>query len=240
MRWMRGYHGTLARYTAGCRCEDCTAKVTTWRSLGSPVRLPPSWVAIEQQAHAAVDREGRVHGTPSAYSNGCRCEQCRQAWADYQRKRRQSMRQEPTGDREHVHREGPVHGTPSAYSNGCRCEQCRQAWADYQRKRRQSMRQEPTGDREHVQELAGAVRTRGRRGTQREPIPDDVWLAVIQRDHGLCRYCGRPARPLHLDHVVPLAKGGTTVIENLVLACRSCNLRKGTRLWVPSALGTVS
>ena len=28
------------------------------------------------------------HGTPSAYSNGCRCERCRQAWAEYQRRRR--------------------------------------------------------------------------------------------------------------------------------------------------------
>jgi len=46
---------------------------------------------------------------------------------------------------------------------------------------------------------------------------------------GLCHYCGRKAsfKELTLDHVVPLARGGTTSPGNVVPACRECNKAKG-------------
>ena len=44
---------------------------------------------------------------------------------------------------------------------------------------------------------------------------------------GLCAYCTRPAKSL--DHVVPLAKGGTNAIENCVPACKYCNSSKGAK-----------
>ena len=43
---------------------------------------------------------------------------------------------------------------------------------------------------------------------------------------------GRAARPdvvLHVDHVVPVAAGGTTSEDNLLTACEECNLGKGVR-----------
>lgn len=48
---------------------------------------------------------------------------------------------------------------------------------------------------------------------------------VLKRDGFKCRYCGNSAQEsvLHVDHVVPVAKGGPTVPENLVAACRDCN-----------------
>lgn len=45
---------------------------------------------------------------------------------------------------------------------------------------------------------------------------------------GACAYCGS-TESLTLDHVVPLARGGSHAIENLVAACRTCNSRKGAR-----------
>lgn len=33
-----------------------------------------------------------------------------------------------------------------------------------------------------------------------------------------------------IEHVIPIAKGGLHVWENVVLACRDCNYRKGSRL----------
>ncbi|MGH9118262.1 MAG: HNH endonuclease [Acidimicrobiales bacterium] len=52
--------------------------------------------------------------------------------------------------------------------------------------------------------------------------------AVMARDDGACQYCGRFADSI--DHVVPRSRGGTHVWENVVAACRACNLRKRDRL----------
>ncbi len=37
-------------------------------------------------------------------------------------------------------------------------------------------------------------------------------------------------RNLHFDHIVPVAKGGATTIENLQILCAPCNLSKGARI----------
>jgi len=60
--------------------------------------------------------------------------------------------------------------------------------------------------------------------------------AVLKRDRRSCRYCRATERKLHIDHVVPVAKGGRTTVPNLVAACQRCNLRKGTKLWNPIPL----
>jgi 5-methylcytosine-specific restriction endonuclease McrA len=44
-----------------------------------------------------------------------------------------------------------------------------------------------------------------------------------------CTYCGSPGtedNPLTIDHVIPLAMGGTNARENLVVACYRCNRKK--------------
>jgi len=54
---------------------------------------------------------------------------------------------------------------------------------------------------------------------------------VYARDKGCCQYCGRKVtRPgATYDHVVPRSLGGATTWENVVIACRPCNQRKGGR-----------
>jgi hypothetical protein len=44
-----------------------------------------------------------------------------------------------------------------------------------------------------------------------------------------CAYCADPADTL--DHVLPRSKGGLTVAENLVPACRRCNGAKSSTDW---------
>jgi 5-methylcytosine-specific restriction endonuclease McrA len=67
-------------------------------------------------------------------------------------------------------------------------------------------------------------------------VPHPVVLAptrrsVIVRDNYTCQYCGdTPGRSLlTLDHIIPRSKGGQTSWENVVAACRACNMRKGDR-----------
>lgn len=52
---------------------------------------------------------------------------------------------------------------------------------------------------------------------------------VMFRDAHQCQYCGKrpPLRDLNIDHVLPRSRGGDDSWENLVTACRPCNLRKG-------------
>jgi 5-methylcytosine-specific restriction endonuclease McrA len=54
---------------------------------------------------------------------------------------------------------------------------------------------------------------------------------LMLRDAHQCQYCARrpPVRDLNIDHVLPRSRGGEASWENLVTACRVCNLRKGRR-----------
>jgi len=50
---------------------------------------------------------------------------------------------------------------------------------------------------------------------------------ILKRDEYRCAYCGHAAT--QIDHVTSLDKGGTDEPDNLVAACATCNLRKGTK-----------
>lgn len=52
---------------------------------------------------------------------------------------------------------------------------------------------------------------------------------VFKRDQYTCQYCGGGGGTLTLDHVIPRSRGGATDWENVVIACRSCNAKKGDR-----------
>lgn len=54
---------------------------------------------------------------------------------------------------------------------------------------------------------------------------------VLRRDQSRCRMCGRTAQvvPLHVDHIIPVSKGGKTSLENLQTLCQDCNLGKSNR-----------
>lgn len=49
---------------------------------------------------------------------------------------------------------------------------------------------------------------------------------ILTRDANTCRYCNATDTPLTIDHVVPVALGGTDDPRNLVAACRDCNAGK--------------
>lgn len=61
---------------------------------------------------------------------------------------------------------------------------------------------------------------------------DREWLTnrqiVLSHNNGLCVYCG--AKADSVDHVIPLSKGGTHNIDNLVPCCMSCNRKKKAKL----------
>lgn len=64
---------------------------------------------------------------------------------------------------------------------------------------------------------------------ERPAISARLRFQVLQRDGFACCYCGAkaPAVKLHLDHIIPVAHGGRTELENLQAACSECNHGKG-------------
>lgn len=66
---------------------------------------------------------------------------------------------------------------------------------------------------------------------KRKQLSKKIRFEVFKRDRFTCQYCGRqaPEVVLHIDHVVPVAHGGTDDVLNLVTSCVDCNLGKGPR-----------
>ena len=44
-----------------------------------------------------------------------------------------------------------------------------------------------------------------------------------------CAYCAKQGVPLQIEHIVPIARGGSNRISNLTLACEPCNKQKGAQ-----------
>jgi hypothetical protein len=64
-------------------------------------------------------------------------------------------------------------------------------------------------------------------------IPVDLQRQIRDRFAGCCAYC-RSAEALtasifEFEHIVPRSAGGATTLENLCLACPSCNRYKASR-----------
>lgn len=55
---------------------------------------------------------------------------------------------------------------------------------------------------------------------------------VYERDGGICHICDTPVEydDMHLDHVIPLAKGGAHTHDNVATSHSKCNVRKGASI----------
>ena len=67
-------------------------------------------------------------------------------------------------------------------------------------------------------------------------LPAESILALEKRQNGRCALCGalliRRVSP-HVDHIRPVARGGSSELENLQLLCETCNLGKADHFhWV--------
>ena len=64
------------------------------------------------------------------------------------------------------------------------------------------------------------------RARARELRKTSWWQNKIAK--GVCYYCGQPTprTELTMDHVVALTRGGKSVKNNLVPACKACNTKK--------------
>lgn len=85
---------------------------------------------------------------------------------------------------------------------------------------------------QHKQVALSAYRNRKarKRSAQGSHSADDVAL-LLRSQKGLCWWCGKPVdQTYHVDHRIPLARGGSNAPENLCISCPTCNLRKNDKL----------
>lgn len=59
-------------------------------------------------------------------------------------------------------------------------------------------------------------------------IRKSAWKYLTESYEAKCAYCGSTEN-LEIDHIKPVAKGGTNNFENLQILCKQCNCRKSDR-----------
>lgn len=69
--------------------------------------------------------------------------------------------------------------------------------------------------------------------SERAKMTDSIRYDVLKRDGFKCQICGASAQDgatLHVDHIIPVSKGGKTEMSNLQTLCDRCNLGKSNKL----------
>lgn len=88
---------------------------------------------------------------------------------------------------------------------------------------------------ELVQHLQGVQKKqlhRESKGYQRKIMTDSLRYDIMKKDGFKCVLCGRTVKDgvkLHVDHIIPIAKGGKTEKNNLRTLCASCNFGKSDK-----------
>lgn len=102
------------------------------------------------------------------------------------------------------------------------------AWAVANPERRTEIRRRSDSNRLEQRRMNEAAR----RARKRDAFVEKIVIQVVwERDEGVCGICGKPAdrESFHVDHVIPLARGGEHSYANVQVAHPFCNIKKGAR-----------
>lgn len=66
----------------------------------------------------------------------------------------------------------------------------------------------------------------------RDQLPPLLRKTIIDRDGNVCGICGDDVEldDIHIDHIVPVSKGGSNRLTNLRVTHARCNMRKGAKV----------
>lgn len=77
--------------------------------------------------------------------------------------------------------------------------------------------------------LLAANKLRRRTYLGDETLSSDTVLDVKAEYLGICPYCNTKITRGHIDHIIPVSRGGTNARDNLVWACGKCNQQKSNK-----------
>lgn len=114
------------------------------------------------------------------------------------------------------------------------CKQCRADYAreGFHRKHKQNIIRMRQYYRDHPDLFREKAHRRRARILQAGGTfsKSDVRLQ-FRSQNGKCWHCGKKLkRKYHVDHLIPLVRGGSNSASNIVITCEFCNLSKGDKL----------
>ena len=154
------------------------------------------------------------HGTNNGYSNhGCRCDDCKEACRRYQRAYYAEHREHKKALARAWANQNPARrraiGRKWAEENPEKCRASRKKWEE--------------ANPDHP-------RSGNTRRARKKGVPREWWRPadILERDGGRCGLCGDQVDPnnFHVDHVLPISRGGDDTKSNLQLAHPPGNHKK--------------
>ena len=143
------------------------------------------------------------------------------------------------------------HGTTLFEAHRCKwyfkklCDSCLPIYKDYVREHRRKNKDKVNEKKRAYYKRVGYPKSRLQRaikaGVKHEPYSKQT---LFERDGYNCYLCGIPVdlngsstvgKPgwelyPHIEHVIPISKGGTDTLDNVKIAHAKCNLDKGTKV----------
>ncbi len=121
--------------------------------------------------------------------------------------------------------------------NEANCEARREGRREYARKYNEANPEKAReANREYREANPEKERERSRkrralkRGAEHEPYTEAELNEMWYEQDGVCFYCYTPLfGHYHVEHMTPLCRGGADKLDNLCLACPTCNLRKNSK-----------
>jgi 5-methylcytosine-specific restriction endonuclease McrA len=66
-----------------------------------------------------------------------------------------------------------------------------------------------------------------RRALNNGDLTGEQWLELLAQCNYKCVKCGKPYK--HMDHIIPISRGGKHTLSNVQPLCAKCNLSKGAK-----------
>lgn len=192
--------------------------------------------------HANADRERSKRRAREAQRLAASTDKEREAWRERQRQYYRAYRirhRERLRERQRLVRLQ----NPEPLRRRCRewaqrrrtsdLEGVRQEVREWQATHRENTRQIALRWARNHPDKARDLRMRRHAREKGAPIVEKVdRIVVYTRDGGICHLCGiqAPRYAFHLDHIVPLARGGSHAYANVAVSHPFCNLSKRDRV----------